>query len=61
MSANATQVYAAYVGHNRETNRQLEVGDLTTKWMDQYGTVWRLKGCMGVSSGVRVRAARVDC
>ena len=40
-------------GHNEAMNRQMEVGELVSKWSKEYGNVWRLKGCMGVS----IRAA----
>ena len=31
-------------------NNQPEVGDLASKWVKEYGSVWRLNGCMGVSA-----------
>lgn len=37
------------LGHSQQMNRQFEVGELDEKWVREYGTVWRLKGIMGVS------------
>lgn len=36
------------IGHEKEIHYQKEVGDLDFKWLRQYGTAWRVKGCMGV-------------
>ncbi|KAM5532813.1 hypothetical protein V8D89_013532 [Ganoderma adspersum] len=36
-----------WMGHSQQMNRQMEVGELDEKWVQEYGTVWRLKGIMG--------------
>ena len=30
-------------------NHQFQVGDWETKCLQEYGNVWRIKGCLGVS------------
>lgn len=35
-------------GHSEEINGQANVGDLERMWFEQYGSIWRLKGCLGV-------------
>ena len=37
-------------GHTQELTQQAEVGDIDTKWGAEYGSVWRLSGCLGVSN-----------
>lgn len=37
------------IGHIQQINHQTEVGELDAKWVQEYGTVWRTKGVMGVS------------
>ncbi|KAI0032300.1 cytochrome P450 [Vararia minispora EC-137] len=34
-------------GHQKDIRYQNEVGDLDFKWMDSYGSAWRVAGCFG--------------
>ncbi|ETW76268.1 hypothetical protein HETIRDRAFT_461179 [Heterobasidion irregulare TC 32-1] len=34
-------------GHEKDIHYQNEVGDLDFQWMRQYGTAWRVGGCLG--------------
>ena len=36
------------LGHEKDIHYQNEVGDLDFQWMRQYGTAWRVGGCLGV-------------
>lgn len=36
-----------WLGHEKDLRYQNEVGDLDFQWMAQYGTAWRVDGCMG--------------
>ncbi|KAI0714601.1 cytochrome P450 [Earliella scabrosa] len=38
------------LGHTEEMNHQFQVGDWETKCLQEYGNVWRIKGCLGEDS-----------
>ncbi|KAI8980581.1 cytochrome P450 [Trametes punicea] len=35
------------VGHLEDLYHQKEAGELEKKWLEEYGSVWRIKGCLG--------------
>ncbi len=37
------------LGHERILRDQNNAGDLETKWRREYGTLYRIGGCLGVS------------
>ncbi|KAA1474631.1 cytochrome P450 [Dentipellis sp. KUC8613] len=39
-----------WIGNENDIRYQGEVGDVDFKWMREYGSVWRVKGCMGENS-----------
>ncbi|KAK0440709.1 cytochrome P450 [Armillaria borealis] len=39
-----------WLGHERVLRDQGNAGDLETKWRKEYGTVYRISGCLGVSN-----------
>ncbi len=41
---------AYYKGHERVLRDQGNAGDLETKWRKEYGTLYRIAGCFGVSN-----------
>lgn len=39
---------SAPIGNEKDIRYQNEVGDQEFQWLRQYGTAWRVAGCMGV-------------